>query len=245
MSTALVPSEIIENKIFIIRGQKVMLSVHLAKLYEVQVRTLVQAVKRNAERFPKDFMFQLNHQEYENLKSQIVISSWGGARRAKPYAFTQEGIAMLSSVLNSPRAVQVNIQIMRAFVKLRELMISHKDLARKIEQLEEKFNKHDENFVIVFKVIIDLLSTKQNVKSPDAIGSSGWRFNISRTFAVTRRANLEPSPAFLILEMAGRVLVSERATAKVLISKEKVNKKLLESPRESKKKKLPIGFHVR
>src|SRR3989338_7783655 len=111
MSAALVPSEVIENKIFMIRGQKVMLSVHLAKLYEVEVRALIQAVKRNKERFPKDFMFQLNREEYENLKSQFVISSWGGSRRAKPYAFTQEGIAMLSSVLNSPRAVQVNIAI--------------------------------------------------------------------------------------------------------------------------------------
>ncbi|MCR4336524.1 MAG: ORF6N domain-containing protein [Candidatus Omnitrophica bacterium] len=164
MSTALVPSEIIENKIFIIRGHKVMLSVHLAKLYEVQARALIQAVKRNNERFPKDFMFQLNHQEYENLKSQFVTSSWGGARRAKPYAFTQEGIAMLSSVLNSKRAIQVNIAIMRAFVKLRELMISHKDLARKIEDLEHKFNRHDENFIIVFKAIKKLLEAPREPK---------------------------------------------------------------------------------
>ncbi len=111
-------AEGIQGFIFIIRGSRVMLSKHLAALYNVEPRALVQAVKRNRERFPGDFMFQLTAAEWENLKSQIVISSWGGSRRATPYAFTEHGIAMLSSVLKSRRAIQVNIEIMRAFVRL-------------------------------------------------------------------------------------------------------------------------------
>ena len=120
----IVPAERVEQSILFIRGQKVMLSTDLAKLYGVEPRELVQAVKRNLERFPKDFMFQLTGAEFINLKSQIVISSWGGARRAAPYAFTEQGVAMLSSVLRSPRAVQVNIEIMRAFIKLGRLLVS-------------------------------------------------------------------------------------------------------------------------
>ena len=137
MPGKLIPQEIIEQKIFIIRGHKVMLSMHLAELYGVEVRTLIEAVKRNIERFPEDFMFQLTYDEYENLKSQIVISSWGGARRARPYAFTEQGVAMLSSVLRSKRAVQVNIEIMRAFVRLRQTLAAHKDLAGKLAALEK------------------------------------------------------------------------------------------------------------
>jgi len=110
---ALLPADRIEQRIFRLRSQNVMLSTHLAELYEVEPRLLIQAVKRNIERFPADFMFQLTNEELTNLKSQIVISSWGGLRRATPYAFTEQGVAMLSSVLRSPRAVQVNIEIMR------------------------------------------------------------------------------------------------------------------------------------
>ena len=112
----LVPVERIERSILLIRGHKVMLSTDLAELYGVEPRILVQAVKRNITRFPQDFMFQLSKEEFSNLKSQIVISSWGGLRRAPPYAFTEQGVAMLSSVLRSKRAIQVNIEIMRAFV---------------------------------------------------------------------------------------------------------------------------------
>jgi hypothetical protein len=112
----------VESKILLVRSQKVMLSIHLAEIYEVQPRVLVQAVKRNVERFPADFMFQLDDEEFANLKSQIVISSWGGMRRA-PYAFTEQGVAMLSTVLRSPRAILVNIEIMRAFVRLRQMMV--------------------------------------------------------------------------------------------------------------------------
>ncbi len=152
-----VPLEVIARRIYLIRGHKVMLSTHLAELYEVQPRVLVQAVKRNLDRFPEDFMFQLSRQEFADLKSPFVTSSWGGLRRATPYAFTQEGVAMLSSVLNSRRAVQVNIAIMRAFVKLREIMAGHKDLAQKIEALERKYKDHDEEIQVIFKAIKRLL----------------------------------------------------------------------------------------
>jgi len=115
-----------------------MLSLHLSELYGVEPKVLVQAVKRNIERFPEDFMFKLTNQEVINLKSQIVTSSWGGIRRANPYAFTEQGVAMLSSVLRSKRAVQVNIQIMRAFVKLRQMLSTNAELSRKLEALEMK-----------------------------------------------------------------------------------------------------------
>jgi hypothetical protein len=136
-SDNLVPAEIIEKRIFLLRSQKVMLSVHLAELYQVEPRVLIQAVKRNIDRFPGDFMFQLSKEEFANLKSQFVISSWGGLRRSTPYAFTEQGVAMLSSVLRSKRAIQVNIEIMRAFVKLRQILASHSELARKLESLEK------------------------------------------------------------------------------------------------------------
>ena len=135
----LVP-ERIEQAILLIRGQKVMLSTDLAKLYQVEPRALVQAVKRNIDRFPRDFMFQLNKGEFSNLKSQIVISSWGGLRRARPFAFTEKGVAMLSTVLRSKRAISVNIEIMRAFVRLRQLLASHVELARKLDALEKKYD---------------------------------------------------------------------------------------------------------
>jgi ORF6N domain len=133
----------------------------LAGLYEVEPRVLVQAVKRNLERFPEDFMFQLTKRESENLKSQFVISSsaWGGARRAMPYAFTEQGVAMLSSVLGSQRAIQVNVAIMRAFVKLRESMTAHTELAHRIEALERLYGQHDEDIQAVFGAIRSLLES--------------------------------------------------------------------------------------
>ncbi len=124
----IIPIERIEHRIFLLRGQKVMLSTHLAELYDVEPRALVQAVKRNIERFPEDFMFQLSATEFKDLKSQIVTSSWGGLRRAAPYAFTEQGVAMLSSVLRSHRAIRVNIEIMRAFVRLRQMLASNAEL---------------------------------------------------------------------------------------------------------------------
>ena len=151
---SIVTAERIQNCIYLIRGQKVMLSIDLSELYGVPVGVLNQAVKRNAERFPADFMFQLTRQEVTNLKSQIVISSWGG-RRFIPYAFTEQGVAMLSSVLRSPLAVKVNIEIMRAFVQLRQLLSTHTDLARKLEELEKKY---DSQFRVVFEAIRQLMA---------------------------------------------------------------------------------------
>lgn len=135
-----------------------MLSMHLAELYGVEPRALIQAVKRNRERFPSDFMFQLSSSEFTSLKSHIVISSWGGLRRATPYAFTEQGVAMLSSVLRSRRAIQVNIAIMRAFVKLRETLTLHKDLAKKLEELERKIIHHDAQIQSVFDAIRQLMA---------------------------------------------------------------------------------------
>lgn len=163
-ASSLTPQDVIENRIFLIRRHKVMLSPHLAELYGVEARALVQAVKRNIERFPNDFMFPLNEKEFENLKSQIVISSWGGARRAKPYAFTEQGVAMLSSVLRSKRAIQVNIAIMRAFVQLRGIISSHKELAHKLQEFEMKVAKHDVEIQAIFKVIRQLMEVPQKPK---------------------------------------------------------------------------------
>jgi len=151
---AAIPPERIEHRILLLRGQKVMLSLDLAELYAVEPRVLIQAVKRNCARFPDDFAFQLTPTEWRNLKSQFVISSWGGLRRATPYAFTEQGVAMLSSVLRSERAIQVNVAIMRAFVHLRELLSSHEDLRRKLETLERKY---DAQFRVVFDAIRELM----------------------------------------------------------------------------------------
>lgn len=149
------PAERIQDRIYMVRGQKVMLSFDLAELYAVPVKVLTQAVKRNAERFPADFMFQLTRQEVAHLKSQIVTLESSHTPRATPYAFTEQGVAMLSSVLHSPRAVKVNIEIMRAFVKLRQLLATHADLARKLEELEKKY---DSQFKVVFEAIRQLMT---------------------------------------------------------------------------------------
>ncbi len=159
-----IQQDVIEGRIFIIRGHKVMLSTHLAELYEVEPKVMIQAVKRNRERFPADFMFQLTNQEFINLKSQIVTSSWGGIRRANPFAFTEQGVAMLSGVLRSKRAVQVNIAIMRTFVKLREILSTHKELAHKLTQLEQKIEKHDEEIKVVFDAIRQLMTPPEPKK---------------------------------------------------------------------------------
>lgn len=164
-----VPAERIESRIYLLRGHKVMLSPDLAELYGVEPRALVQAVKRNIERFPADFMFQLNDREFENLKSQIVISSWGGSRRAAPYAFTEQGVAMLSSVLRSRRAVMVNVEIMRAFVRLRQMLGAHAELARKLAALEKKY---DAQFKVVFDAIRELMAPPAGKKRP--IGFASW-----------------------------------------------------------------------
>jgi len=145
----------VEARILLLRGQRVMLSTHLADLYGVEPKVLVQAVKRNVSRFPEDFMFQLSREEFNNLKSHIVTSSWGGLRRATPYAFTEQGVAMLSSVLNSPKAIRVNIEIMRAFVRLRQMLQTNTDLAGKLAALEEKY---DAQFKVVFDAIRQIMT---------------------------------------------------------------------------------------
>ena len=153
----LVPSERIEKRIFLFRGQRVMLDTDLAELYRVTTKRLNERVRRNIKRFPSDFMFQLTKEEEESLRSQIATLKGGRGqhRKYQPYVFTEQGVAMLSSVLNSERAVQVNIEIMRAFVRLRELMSTHKDLARKLETLEKKY---DAQFKVVFDAIRQLMT---------------------------------------------------------------------------------------
>jgi len=155
-----VPPSRIESSIFMIREEKVILDQDLAAIYKVETRVLVQAVKRNIERFPQDFMFQLNPDEFNNLKSQIVTSSWGG-RRTAPYAFTEQGIAMLSSVLRSKRAILVNIEIMRTFVKLRRILATHDQLATKLAAMERKYDKQ---FKLVFDAIREIMTTKDPPK---------------------------------------------------------------------------------
>jgi hypothetical protein len=153
---ALIPAERIEKAILLIRGQKVMLDNDLASLYEVATGALVRAVKRNSDRFPDDFKFQLSKEEFEILKCQFGISSsWGGRRRSLPFAFTEQGVAMLSSVLRSARAVAMNVEIMRTFVRLRQMLASHVDLARKLDALEKKY---DSQFKIVFDAIRQLMT---------------------------------------------------------------------------------------
>ena len=152
---SIVPFERIQNAILLIRGDKVMLDADLAALYGVETKVLVQAVKRNKHRFPPDFMFQLTRTEFEILRSQTVTSSQWGGRRYPPYAFTEQGVAMLSSVLNSRRAIRVNIEIMRAFVRLRQILASHADLARRLDDLERKY---DGQFRVVFQVIRELMA---------------------------------------------------------------------------------------
>jgi len=159
--TRLIPVEVIEKKIYLIRSEKVMLSTDLAVLYGVEPRVLVQAVKRNIKRFPEDFMFQLSNSEFNNLRSQIVTSSWGG-RRYPPYAFTEQGVAMLSSVLRSKRAIAVNIAIMRTFVKLRQILATNDLLRRKIESMERKY---EEQFKLVFKVLSEMVMVEPKPKS--------------------------------------------------------------------------------
>ena len=158
-----IPIERVERAILIIRGQKVLLDSHLAALYDVTTFRLNEAVKRNIDRFPDDFMLRLTPEERNSLTSQFAMSNGRGGRRNLPYAFTQEGVAMLSSVLNSPSAVAVNIQIMRAFVRLREMLASHADLARKLEQLETKY---DGQFHVIFDAIRQLMAEPESRRKP-------------------------------------------------------------------------------
>ena len=151
---SLVPTEVIERRILLVRGHKVMLDSHLAELYEVPTFRLNEAVKRNLRRFPEDFMFRLTKEEAGVLTSQFAMSKPGrGGRRTLPYVFTEQGVAMLSTVLNSERAIAVNIAIMRTFVRLRYILATHKDLAAKLEAMEKKYDKQ---FKVVFEILRQL-----------------------------------------------------------------------------------------
>ncbi len=165
MSMKNVSTEVINNKIFIIRGRKVMLSTDLAILYQVETKALIQAVKRNLERFPEDFMFQLTWKEADSLRSQIVtLKKRGSHIKYLPYAFTEQGVAMLSSVLKSRRAILVNIAIIRAFVILREALSAHKELALKLRELEFKVGNHDEEIKIILDAIRQLMKEEEKPK---------------------------------------------------------------------------------
>jgi len=155
-----IPSERIISRIFLVRGRKAMIDRDLAELYEVKTKVLNLAIKRNISRFPLDFMFQLSEKEFKNLRSQIETSSWGG-RRYLPYAFTEQGVAMLSSVLNSDKAIQVNIQIIRTFTKLRELLATNTKLRLKIENMEKKY---DSKLKQVFDLLKQLLMQEEKPK---------------------------------------------------------------------------------
>ncbi|MBB3056714.1 ORF6N domain-containing protein [Mucilaginibacter gotjawali] len=169
METILKPDEVVMNQIYYIRNQKVMLDKELAELYQVSTGALNQAVARNIKRFPGDFMFQLSEQEWSNLKSQIVISSWGGTRKL-PYAFTEQGVAMLSGILNSDRAIAVNIQIMRIFIRIRQMFIDNTDLRLEIEKIKNKLDNQDKNMEIVFRYLDELIEKKQDLPERNRIG---------------------------------------------------------------------------
>jgi ORF6N domain len=156
----ILPDEIVLSKIYQIRGEKVMLDSDLAELYGVETRRLNEQVKRNPDRFPHDFMFQLTEKEFDNLKSQIATSSWGG-RRNLPYAFTEHGVLMLSSVLNSNLAIKVNIQIMRVYSKIRKMLVTHKDLLLKFEKIETKLADHDDKIMLLMEYIKQFEKLKQ------------------------------------------------------------------------------------
>lgn len=156
----IIPIESIVSKIAFLRGEKVLLDRDLAELYGVETKHLKRAVRRNIKRFPKDFMFQLRKKEFENLRSHFGTSSWGGTRYL-PLAFTEQGIAMLSSVLNSDRAIEANIAIMRTFVQLRKIMASHTELAGKLADLEKRLDNQDEQIQTVFEAIRQLITVPE------------------------------------------------------------------------------------
>jgi len=166
---SLLSEETISDKIYFIRGQKVMLDFDLASLYEVETRRLNEQVKRNISRFPSDFMFQLNEIELENLMSQIATSSWGGIRKL-PYAFTEHGVLMLSSVLKSDKAIQTNIQIMRIFTKVRQMLLDTTEIKVDILQIQKKLENHDKNIELVFSYLDELTEKKDNESERVKIG---------------------------------------------------------------------------
>jgi hypothetical protein len=161
------------NKIYIIRGEKVMLDKDLAEMYGVETKTFNQSIKRNIERFPKDFMFALSEKEWINLRSQIVTSSWGGARY-KPNVFTEQGVAMLSSILNSKTAIEVNIRIIRVFTKMREYALTHKEILLQLSKLEKEVKGNSKDIENVFMVLKELLEKENKPASRNRIGFKSY-----------------------------------------------------------------------
>ena len=159
MQNSMRPNETVLDKIYVIRNQKVLLDRDLAQLYGIETKRLNEAVKRNLSRFPDDFMFQLNDVEFETLKSQFATSSWGGNRK-RPFAFTEHGILMLSSVIHSELAISVNIQIMRLFTQMRQWIMEHSEIQEKIHLLEQKVENHDKNIALVFSYLDELNEVK-------------------------------------------------------------------------------------
>lgn len=167
---ALVEEQKILNRIYVVRGQKVMLDEDLAQMYKVETKRLNEQVKRNASRFPKDFMFTLTAKEYENLKSQNATSrSWGG-RRKLPSAFTEQGVAMLSSVLNSDVAIEVNIRIIRVFTRLREYALTHKEILVQLSKLEKEVGRNSQDIENIFTVLKELIEKQSNPPARTRIG---------------------------------------------------------------------------
>lgn len=164
-----VPEEVIVNQIYLIRGHKVLLDKDLANLYQVTTGNLNKAVQRNLKRFPSDFMFQLNEEEFKNLIFQNGTSSWGGTRKL-PFAFTEQGVAMLSGILNSDRAINVNIQIMRVFTRIRQVLIDNTELRLAIEEIRKKTNNNAKNIEIVFQYLDELIEKKESTKPRRKIG---------------------------------------------------------------------------
>lgn len=171
MNNQLIPDEIIMNKIYYIRGQKIMLASDLAELYNIETRVLNQSVNRNLKRFPPDFMFQLSENEYLSLTSQFVMSKKGrGGRRVLPFVFTEHGVLMLSSILNSDRAIEVNIQVMRIFTKIRQMLFDNTELRLEIEKIKFKINNQDKNMEIVFRYLDELIDKKEEPQERKRIG---------------------------------------------------------------------------
>jgi len=178
MENQIIPDEIIMNKIYYIREQKVMLDSDLAELYGVETRRLNEQVARNIDRFPDDFMFRLDENEFESLMSQIATSKRGG-RRKLPYVFSEHGVLMLSSVLNSKQAIQVNIQVMRIFTRIRQMFIDNTELRLEIEKIKTKLDNQDKNMEIVFRYLDELIQKNHEPRERNAIGYKPDGFNKS------------------------------------------------------------------
>ena len=169
VSALVIPDEVILSKIYFIRELKVMIDSDLAELYGVETKVLKQQVKRNIDRFPEDFMFELTNEEFTNLRSQNVTSSWGGVRYL-PMVFTEQGVAMLSSVLRSKQAIRVNIQIMRIFTKVRQLLADNLSVKLEIEEIKKKLVTQDKNIELVFNYLDELMEKQENPKPQKQIG---------------------------------------------------------------------------